>query len=118
VTRDEFNARLKQTGGLRLRVRLRDATEGGRSTPISGDREYRANWSLGKADPDAQVGAPILIDEEILSPGDDAEASLIPLFPETWPTTISPGTRLIAFEGRREVAEAVVTEVIAAQPQT
>jgi hypothetical protein len=88
--------------------------EGGRTTPLLGDREYRANWSIGTDDPNAQAGAPILIDADVLPPGAESEASAIRLIPEDWPE-IAIGTRLTAFEGRRKVAEAVVTAILSAE---
>jgi hypothetical protein len=57
----------------------------------------------------------MLIDAERLAPGDESSASLIRLFPESWPE-IHVGTRLTAFEGLRPVADAVVTEVLSPEP--
>lgn len=57
----------------------------------------------------------MLIDTDALAPGAESEASLIRLFPEAWPE-IEVGTRLTAFEGRRPVAEAVVTKVLSPEP--
>jgi hypothetical protein len=116
MTRDEFNARLRQDGGFRVRVRMLSEGEGGRSTPISGKSEYRVNWSVGSPDPDRQAGAPMLIDGDELKPGAEATASLLMLFPVAWPD-VAPGTRLTAFEGRKAVAEAVVTETLAPDQQ-
>jgi hypothetical protein len=56
----------------------------------------------------------MLIGIDALAPGDESEASLIRLFPKVWPD-IKVGTRLTAFEGRRPVAEAVVTEVLSGE---
>lgn len=114
MTRDEFNSKFRQEGGLRVRVRLLREDEGGRSTPLSGESEYRANWSIDSRDPDHQMGAPMLIDTQLLLSGDEGAASLIRLFPDTF-SGVEVSTRLTAFEGTRAVAEAVVTEVVAAE---
>jgi hypothetical protein len=115
MTRDEFNARLRREGGLRVTLRMLREDEGGRATPLSGESEYRVNWSIGRSDPDRQIGAPMLIDAELLLPGGETSASLIRLFPEAWPPDVPIGTNLMAFEGGRPVAEAVVTDVIAGE---
>jgi hypothetical protein len=112
VTRDEFNERLRRDGGYRVIVRLLRDEEGGRKTGLAGETEYRANWSIGSRDPERQAGAPMLIDTPALNPGDECAASLIRLVPEAWPD-IEVGTKLTAFEGRRPVAEATVTDVLA-----
>jgi hypothetical protein len=114
MTRDEFNGRLRRDGGFRVVVRLLSEDEGGRTTPLLGDREYRANWAIGADDPSVQAGAPMLIDADRLSPGGESEASLIRLVPDGWPD-VPVGTQLFAFEGRRKVAEAVVTAVLPAE---
>jgi hypothetical protein len=116
VTRDEFNSRLRQQGGFRVTVRLFPERDGGRTTGLSGDHEYRVNWSIDSDDPDRQAGAPTLIDAPALAPGEESAASLIRLFPEAWPSDLPIGTKLTAFEGRRAVAEAVVTDVLHPEP--
>jgi hypothetical protein len=116
MTRDEFNGRLGRDGGFRVIVRLLREDEGGRRTGLSGDTEYRVNWSIGavgSSDPNGQAGAPMLIDDDSLGPGHECRASLVRIFPGTL-TDIEVGTRLTAFEGSRPVAEAVVTDVLPA----
>jgi len=115
VTRDEFNAELKLEGGYRVMVRLLREDEGGRKTALSGEGEYRANWTFDSDDPSDQKGAPMLIDADTLAPGAESAASLIRLFPDSWPE-VEVGARLTAFEGRRRVAEAVVTHVLRSEP--
>jgi hypothetical protein len=112
VTRDEFHEPLVRDGGYRVLVRLLSEQDGGRKTGLSGETEYRVNWSIGSHDPAQQAGAPMLIDASPLSPGAECAASLIRLFPEAWPD-IEIRTKLTAFEGLRPVAEAVVTDVLA-----
>jgi hypothetical protein len=118
LTRREFRALLDRDGGFRIHVRLLVAGEGGRRTPILGKSAYQANWSIER-DPNRygplgsrRTGASTLIDARVLRPGEEAEATLIPLFPKEW-WDVVPGSSLAAFEGDRQVARAVVTDVIA-----
>jgi hypothetical protein len=111
VTREEFNERLHSGGGFRIHIRLIGTEEGGRRTPISGASDYRVNWSIESRDPDQQMGGPTLIDADLLRPGEEGIASLIPFAPEAW-SSVAVGTSLTGFEGARPVAFAIVTQVI------
>ena len=114
MTRDRFNELVLRLGGFRISVRLLPTDEGGRQTPISGDAEYRLNWSIESDDPDLQAGGPTLIDADALQPGEEGAAVLIPHFAEAW-EGVRVGTSLTGFEGRRAVARAVVLGLIAGE---
>ena len=97
-------------GFLRATFRLLNTEEGGRGTGIFSD--YRPIWSIGRADPTQQSGAPLLMDSASqLEPGESAEVRLFPFWREFW-TDVKVGTELFAFEGARLVGTAVVTEVV------
>lgn len=115
MTREQFEAIVQRQGGYRITLQLVATDQGGRTTPLLGTTEYRVNWSIGSSDPNRQTGGPTLIDAEALSPGEKGNATLTPLFdPSVW-QDVSVGTELTAFEGVREVAHAVVTDVIPPQ---
>jgi hypothetical protein len=111
VTRKWFEGVVRRQGGYRIRLRLRSTHDGGRETPLLGATEYRVNWRIVSRDPGKQTGGPTLIDAELLSPGEEGTATLTPFELTAW-QCVGVGTELTAFEGAREVAEAVVTEVI------
>ena len=116
VTRDAFNELVLRNGGFRIRVRLLSTDDGGRQTPISGDSEYRLNWSIESNDPSGQAGGPTLIDADKLRPGEEGTAVLIPFLAEAW-ESVQVGTSLTGFEGSRVVARAVVLEPIAGESE-
>ena len=112
VTREHFEQFVRERGGYRIRLHLRATEDGGRRTPLLGTVEYRVNWSIGTRDPHDQRGGPTLIDAETLPPGTEGTATLTPLIPDPEWEAVGVGTDLTAFEGDREVAQAVVTDVI------
>jgi hypothetical protein len=55
-----------------------------------------------------------LIDGDSLAPGEEGTATLTPIDLATW-QSVGVGTELTAFEGTREVGQALVTDVIPPQ---
>jgi hypothetical protein len=117
-TRSEFMTVVRRRGGYRIRVRLLDPGEAGRQTPLLGTSEYRVNWSIGGSDPESQTGGPIFLDSPSLAPGEEGTAVLVPLWREAggW-QAVDVATALTGFERAREVARAVVTDVLPADPR-
>jgi translation elongation factor EF-Tu-like GTPase len=108
---DSYTHLAERNGYLRASFRLRHTDEGGRRTPVTSD--YRPNWSIGaEPNPDAQGGAPVVIEGDAsIAPGETADVRLFPISPEFF-ADVAPGTQLFAFEGRRVVGRAIVTDVV------
>jgi hypothetical protein len=98
---------------LGVELPLRSTADGGRRTAISTEREgtYRPNWSVAVPDPHAQTGAPVLVANPTwVSPGESANAVLIPLHPPSW-AEVAAGDLLYLYEGSRLCGQAEVVEV-------
>lgn len=102
----------REQGYIRATLRLLNAAEGGRQTPIASG--YRSHWSFPPEIHDEGHDAPLTVEsgpEQWLDPGVETPVRLHPLFPRHWPT-VAPGLRLNMMEGARLVGIAEVVEVI------
>jgi hypothetical protein len=91
---------------LRIRLHLVATDKGGRRAPIW--RMYRSSWET----PDgSHHDAPIVdLSPDPLSPGNDGEADIYPLFPQYWDLVVV-GDRLLMREGPRLVGQAEVLAI-------
>lgn len=99
-----------QTFAFGVELRLTTASEGGRSSPLSGDAitearfAYRANWGLPGVTAPGQTGAPVLaFSQEPVEPGDEVRAVIVVPYPQTVPdwAAVEVGDVLPMYEGSR-----------------
>ena len=95
-----------------VRLRLLGASEGGRRQPIFSGYRPQAWFGETTADGTRLVhGVQVeLLDRASLEPGNEANATLTPFFPELWPRR-TVGDQIPIYEGRSHVADAVISEV-------
>jgi hypothetical protein len=109
---EDWEAVGRPQGFIRIQLRLRSTSQGGRTGPIR--TGYRTHWDAGAmcdGEPMQSDAAFVIEDADWLAPGETAEGRIYAFFPERW-SHVKPGTTIHAYEGSKRVGTATVLELV------
>lgn len=98
----------KTNAHIAAKLRLLSAEEGGRPEPIWAN--YRPRFYVGEAASDTAIGW--ISGSGQLTPGDEAEVTIIFAFPENVASQLMIGTAFQLKEGARTVATGIITDTM------